>query len=100
MWLRKSSLPWIACGIAAAIAVPSLAAGEQKAANGTIVASDFQFPAPPDGDTEVDIPAGQTVEFSYPTGDNVHNVVFNQAPPSCIQTATPNGFPNLPAPPL
>src|SRR4051812_23024955 len=102
MRLRKSFLPWVACAVAAAAAVPSLAAGEKKAANGSIVASDFQFTDPSDGDTEVDILAGQTVEFSYPAGDSVHNVVFNpgRQPTSCVQTVATGGLPVLPAPPL
>jgi PKD repeat protein len=61
-------------------------------------------------DNSVTIAPGQTVDFSFPdNGQNnsSHNVVFGvpgvsggAQPTSCVQTAAPNGFPILPAPPL
>jgi plastocyanin len=101
--VRSKWLPWLACAVVAAIGFPALAQGESEsaAAEASIVAFDNGFrdgsqsdPA----DNTVQITAGETVSFSYPSGSSGHNVKFDAAQPaSCTQTAGP---PLGPVPPL
>ncbi len=87
----RNSLPWMACTLVAAATVPAFALGEGPAAPASIVAHDpsfFQDTASADTtDNVVEIVAGETVTFSYPSGSSVHNVKFATAPTSCTQTA-------------
>src|SRR4051812_3770847 len=102
MRLRKSALPWVACVVGLLICVPALAfGGQQKQAttSGAFVAidnpnrfQDVNGGAPDDNIVEVSLP-NASVDFSYPTGGSSHNVVWTQAPASCVQTAAPNGIP-------
>jgi plastocyanin len=87
--------------VAAAGSVPALARGEgASSADASIVAFDNGFK---DGgqadvnDNTVEIAPGGTVSFAYPTGATQHNVVFDAAPSSCVQST---GAVILPAPPL
>ena len=58
----------------------------------------FQDAASSDeNDNSVSVAPGGTVDFSYPAGANVHNVVFVNSPTSCVQKT---GIAILPAPPL
>jgi plastocyanin len=58
----------------------------------------FQDAASSDeSDATVNIAPGGTVDFSYPAGSSVHNVVFVDSPASCVQKT---GVQILPAPPL
>jgi hypothetical protein len=54
-------------------------------------------------DNSVTINPGEKVTFSYPSGNNVHNVAFTNIgplPPTCVQTAASPGIPIMAAPPL
>ena len=56
----------------------------------TIIVTDNRFVSAKDGSTQVTIYAGQTVEFTYPAGTNLHNVDFLALKPaSCTQTSGP-----------
>jgi len=93
----------LALGLAALLAlVPGAATAEAPPATGTINAVDIAWKNPATGQNKVVIAPGGTVEFSYPSGGNQHNVVFTgPAPSSCEQTAGTNSgaVPPLPAKP-
>ena len=90
--------PWFAA-VAIAAAIPALAQGDPGQAPGAIRAYDFGFENPETGESSVTINPGETVTFSYPTGGNFHNVVFDAVQPtSCTQTAGPNMGPVPPLP--
>jgi plastocyanin len=103
--MRKSFLPWLACAVLAAIAVPALASGQprqeaQRADAAFIVGDNFYVDANGSGpeDNAVTIAVGEKVTFSYPTGplsNSVHNVVFDEGPKpsSCVQTQAAEGLP-------
>src|SRR5262249_50290605 len=73
---------------------PTVTASPTPVPAATVAAHDNFFQ-----DSSVTVNAGDTVAFNYPAGNSTHNVVFNQAPSTCVQTASPAGV-NLPAPPL
>jgi plastocyanin len=88
--------------VAAVALVPAAAIAEAPPLIGAIKAVDFDWTNPAGGGNEVVIAPGGTVEFSYPSGGNAHNVVFEgAAPTSCTQTAGPGsgGVPPLPGVP-
>jgi cytochrome c len=102
--LMKRYLPWLACVVVAALAVPPRAlanAESAQASAASFVAYDFGFrdatkTADDPTATTVTVTPGSTVDFSYPTGSSVHNVHFGDAgtgigpqPTSCAQTAGP-----------
>ena len=88
----RTYLPWVACAMAGVIAVPTLAFGESNSA--TVVVTDTGFV-----DSVVEIMAGGTVAFSYPSGNARHNVFFEgPQPTSCRQTAGDVWSPNPPLP--
>src|SRR3954468_17317870 len=95
---------WALAAIAAAIAIPSLAWGDPPPMTASIYAYDLGFEdAPGSSNSTVTIAPGGTVDFSYPTGGNFHNVAFDQdQPTSCTQTAGTKvgAVPTLPAIPL
>ena len=65
----------------------------------TITVTDNRFVSAKDGSTQVTIYAGQTVEFVYPAGTNLHNVDFLALKPAgCIQTSGPDLGPVPPLP--
>src|SRR4051794_38056448 len=90
----------------ALVGVPALASGQGSAPapgiDAQVEAFDFGFHevGQPETDNVVNIPLGGTVEFSYPDGGSVHNVVFDQEGPSCQQTEASSGFPLSSGPPL
>jgi plastocyanin len=94
---------WIGFAIAAAtiIAVPAFALGQEGRAPGSIVAIDYAFENPADGNPLVTINPGETVTFSYPSGSSFHNVQFTgRAPSSCTLTGGGSGsVPPLPPAP-
>jgi plastocyanin len=78
--------------MAAVIAVPALALGQSSTP--AVVVTDTAFVP-----STVEIPAGGTVSFSYPSGTARHNVYFDAAQPtSCVQTAGDIWTPNPPLP--
>src|SRR3954469_25711482 len=119
--MRKTFLPWMVCGVIAAIGVPALAYGDgdarapaaTAAANAAFVTGDnyFQDTTGPVTDNQVEITPGGTVTFTSPLGVGSngapHNVDFvfdGPQPTSCNQTkesadpATPGLDPNSTAP--
>jgi plastocyanin len=86
-------LPWLACAAIAAAGFPGLAQGEAESSDppqsGAIVAADnfFHEAGSVDSDNTVEIAAGGKVTFSYPTGGQVHNVVFRGTQPTCAQSS-------------
>ncbi len=66
----RTYLPWVACAMAAVIAVPALAFGQSSTP--AVVVTDTAFVP-----SSVEIPAGGTVSFSYPSGTGRHNVYFD-----------------------
>jgi len=100
-------LPWLACAAIAVAGFPGLAQGEAESsdppATGAIVAEDnfFHEVGSAASDSTVEIAAGGKVTFGYPSGNSVHNVVFDGAlsPASCTQTSGtvfPGTVPPLP----
>jgi plastocyanin len=93
----------LACAAIAAAGFPGLAQGEAESSDppqsGAIVAADnfFHEAGSADSDNTVEIAAGGKVTFSYPTGNQQHNVVFQGTQPTCTQTA---GFVIGAVPPL
>jgi plastocyanin len=88
--------PWIACALIALFAVPTLAAGSSDVkapANGAFLVFDegFRDVAGDPGDTDVTVAVGETVTWSYPAGNEAHNVVFDAGQMSGCQ-----GLPNAP----
>ena len=79
--------------VAAVVAIPALASADPRAP-GSIEAYDFGFNNPATGGSVVTINAGETVSFSYPEGNNAHNVVFDDGQPA---TCTPS-LPDVPSP--
>src|SRR3954469_17029635 len=85
--------------------LPALASGRQAAprpADARVIAFDYGFheAGQPNDDNVVHVPAGGTVEFSYPEGQNEHNVDFGQDVTTCQMTAAPPGEPLEEGPPL
>ena len=82
---------WIAlaAAMAAVICIPAFAHGDPARAPGSIVAYDFGFENPAGGGSSVTINRGETVTFSYPSGGNFHNVVFDSGGPSACNPALP-----------
>lgn len=86
-------LPWLACAAIAVAGFPGLAQGDAESSDppqsGAIVAADnfFHEVGSADSDNTVEIAAGGKVTFSYPTGGQVHNVVFQGTQPTCTQTS-------------
>lgn len=79
--------------------VPAVAVAEAPPLTGTINAVDIAWENPANGQNKVTIAPGGTVNFSYPSGGTIHNVVFSGASPtSCTQTAGPNSGPVPPLP--
>ncbi|MDX6624379.1 MAG: hypothetical protein QOE75_2311 [Solirubrobacterales bacterium] len=81
---------------------PAVAVAEAPPQTGTIKAVDIAWENPATGQGKVTIAPGGTVDFSYPSGGTIHNVVFDGASPSsCTQTAGPSSgaVPPLPATP-
>ena len=70
------------------VAIPALASADPQAP-GTIQAYDFGFTNPATSDSTVTINAGETVSFSYPNGNNSHNVVFEAGEPDSCTPALP-----------
>jgi plastocyanin len=98
MGRTKSRFAWVAGIAVVAVLVPAVAVAEAPPSTGTINAVDIAWENPATGQSKVVIAPGGTVNFSYPSGGTIHNVVFNGASPtSCTQTAGPNSGP---APPL
>jgi plastocyanin len=106
VWVVKKFLPWMVCAlVVGAGGLPALASGRQSAprlADARVIAFDYGFheAGQPDQDNVVHIPAGGTVEFSYPQGQNEHNVDFGQDATTCKMTAAPPGEPLEEGPPL
>jgi plastocyanin len=76
----------------AVTAVPALALAQSSTP--AVVVTDTAFVP-----STVEIPAGGTVSFSYPSGSGRHNVFFDGAQPkSCVQTAGDIWAPNPPLP--
>jgi plastocyanin len=94
----------LACAAIGAIGFPGLAQGNAESsdppATADVVAVDNAFrdasSADP-SDNTVEITAGGSVTFGYPSGTSAHNVTFATAPSSCTQTA---GIAITAAPPL
>src|SRR5689334_11113969 len=85
-------MPWLACVLVAAIAMPSIARGSgDDPASAAIIATDNGFvdaSGSDPTDNSVTIPPGGKVKFSYPSGNDRHNVAFwGKQPSSCTQTA-------------
>jgi|GEM_PF-5072586 len=87
--------PLLTLGAAAAALSPALALGSATAdapPTGSVVTSDFAFTDGASGSTTTTIAAGGSVSFSYPTGQAVHDVVFDAAQPTSC-----SGLPKAPA---
>lgn len=96
--MGKSRFAWVAGIAVVAVLVPAVAVAEAPPLTGTINAVDISWENPATGQNKVVIAPGGKVDFAYPSGGTVHNVVFSGASPtSCTQTAGPNSGP---APPL
>jgi len=82
---RRRYLPWVVCATLAAAGVPALALGQaDPPSSASVVVSDTGF-AP----GTVDILVGGKVNFSYPSGNGVYNVVWDRGslePATCEQT--------------
>ncbi len=92
----------LAClaALVAATALPALALGEPGRAPARINAIDYAFQSPDTGESTVTINAGDTVTFAYPTGTNVHNVVFvSGQPASCTLDGSGSQAAPLPSDP-
>jgi plastocyanin len=95
----------LACAAIAVIGFPGLAQGNAESSDppmtAEVVATDpssFRDASSADpADNTVEIAAGGSVTFHYPTGTSQHNVTFATAPSSCTQTA---GLLITPGPPL
>jgi plastocyanin len=74
---------------------PTASASPTPVPAASVVAHDNLFE-----NSSVTVDPGDSIAFSYSSGTSSHNVVFNQAPSSCVQTAAPSPLPILPAPPL
>jgi plastocyanin len=72
--------------VTAAVLSPALAFG----ADGSFVAVDNAWRAGGGAANELTIAPGQTVEFSYPTGNSFHNVVFEDPQPSSCTGVQPD----------
>lgn len=84
----------------AAMACPPVAIAQTTVA-GTLIITDTRVVNPNDGGNTLTIYAGQSVEFTYPSGTNLHNVDFlAMKPSSCTQTAGPDLGPVPPLPRL
>lgn len=85
MGRRRRYLPWVVCATLAAAGVPALALGQaDPPSSASVVVSDTGF-AP----GTVDILVGGKVNFSYPSGNGVYNVVWDRGslePATCEQT--------------
>lgn len=82
-----------------AVLVPAVAVAEAPPSTGTINAVDTAWENPATGQNKVVIAPGGTVDFAYPSGGSIHNVVFNGASPTrCTQTAGPSSGPVPPLP--
>jgi plastocyanin len=70
--------------VAAALVCATAPAWGDSGANATFVAVDYAWRANgvPDANT-LTIAPGQTVTFTYPEGDDIHNLHFKQGTPSC-----------------
>lgn len=85
-----------------AVLAPAAAVAEAPPLSGAINAVDASWRNPATNQSKVVIAPGGTVDFAYPSGGTVHNVVFTgPAPTSCEQTAGVNSgaVPPLPASP-
>jgi plastocyanin len=70
--------------VAAALVCATAPAWGSSGANATFVAVDYAWRANgTPGATTLTIAPGQTVTFSYPEGNDIHNLHFEQASPSC-----------------
>ncbi len=82
---RRKYLPWVVCATLAAAGVPALALGQaDPPSSASVTVSDTGF-AP----ATVDILVGGKVNFSYPSGSGVYNVVWDRGslePAACEQT--------------
>ena len=82
---RRKYLPWVVCATLAAAGVPALALGQaDPPSSASVTVSDTGF-AP----ATVDILVGGKVNFSYPSGSGVYNVVWDRGslePATCEQT--------------
>ena len=88
MGFSRRYLPWMACVAIAATALPALAWGQDPPSSASIVVTDYAFRDAAGEDSTVEIAAGGTVNFSYPSGNTRHNVQFiSKQPTSCTQTA-------------
>ena len=98
MGFSRRYLPWMACAAVAATALPALAWGQDPPSSASIIVTDYAFRDAAGEDSTVEIVAGGTVNFSYPSGNSRHNVQFiSKQPTSCTQTA---GDVWTPSPPL
>jgi plastocyanin len=104
--IKRAHVPWLACALTMAIALPALASGSpatmQDASFG--VSDDKFTEIGGNGDNVVEIAVGDKVNFTYPTGAGAgtHNVSFYSAlkPTECKLTQeAPGTFP-APIPPL
>src|SRR4051812_38859791 len=107
MWRRKY-LPWLACTLAAGIAVPTFAWGARSDAplvDATVTAHDNFFQDASGSDPEdntVTITPGGTVTFQYNPGDGgaTHDVNFSGAKPTTCTQVTPPPIAGLTVPPV
>ena len=96
--LRAPHMRWLlAAGIGGLlIGAPAHGQGAPAAA---IVASDFAFKTAAGATANVTVAPGSTVSFAYPSGDEMHNVVFTgPQPSSCRQLQPPSGLASAPLP--
>ena len=104
--MKVKVLPWMICALVALFIVPALANGDSHAredVDGAFVVYDNGFHEAGQSldDNTVNITPGGRVTFGYPVGFSVHNVDFEETPPtSCVQTAAGAGWTIEPAPPL
>ena len=89
MGLRRRYLPWLACAAVAATALPALAWGQaDPPSSASIVVTDYAFHDAAGDDSTVEIPAGGTVDFSYPRAPAATTSSSSTPQPtSCKQTA-------------
>jgi plastocyanin len=94
--VRKQHLPWMACAVIAAIATPALASGSAESSPNALVTIGDNYFKDSDGDSQVEISAGQTVFFVspiVPENQTYHNVAMRSGNPVCNQTKQAPGHP-------
>lgn len=96
--LRAPYMRWLLAAATGGLLIGAPAHG-QGAPAAAIVASDFAFKTGAGATANVTVAPGSTVSFAYPSGDEMHNVVFTgPQPSSCRQLQPPSTLSSAPLP--